>query len=64
MTEEVDYDARTEMKHSTEVFSNTTYERNWNYLQKFYYRIEKRFPGSVDRIKYNITKNICSKYYW
>lgn len=39
-----------------EIFVNETYEKEWNGVQKFFYRTEKKFPGSAKRIIFNVKK--------
>lgn len=39
-------------------FVNKTYESEWNGIQKFFYRLEKRLPGAVERVQFNIKNEI------
>ncbi len=39
-------------------FENSDYEENWNGIQKFFYRTEKKFPGSSSQIRVNIYQHM------
>lgn len=41
-------------------FVNEEYEKGWNGIQKFFFRLERKFPGSAKRVLSNIAKEIES----
>lgn len=57
-TKSVDYSAKITTNEGgwRNIFVNKTYETEWNGIQKFFYRTEKRFPGSTKRILLNVEK--------
>lgn len=54
----VDYAAEVYTDNTQQRFVNKTYEADWTPIEKFLYRTEKRLPGSVDRIIFNIRKEL------
>lgn len=50
-TASLDYSAKTG-EHGE--FLNENYEKNWNGIQKFFFRTEYKFPGSAERVRDNI----------
>ncbi len=62
-TEEVNYGAEVYLdEYSTYEpklrFRDPHYEKNWNGIQKFFFRIERNYPGSAKRIRENIRNYI------
>lgn len=59
-TKEVDYNAKIDTTMYSS-FLNEEYEKQWNGVQKFFYRAERRYPGSTQRIRENIEHYLENK---
>ncbi len=44
------------------IYTNREYEEGWNELQKFFYRANKKVPGSIERIQYNVQKYLDKNF--
>lgn len=56
-TENIDYAAQLDLDMR---FLNEKYENRWNGIQKFFFRINRKFPGSAERIRENIREFLQS----
>ncbi len=54
-TEKVDYDAELILNDDyVSTFANKVYERRWNGIQKFFFRLENNYPGSAELVREQI----------